>query len=296
MAILIKFNNPNADDITLNIYRSDTEMDRSKLPAPLATLTGKPSEYLDKTAVQGKTYFYIFEAVGNNDRDISRNIKLIAAETRGPGNNILKEGTRELGVYDVMVASDLLDYQQLFAKLNNPAGFTASSFAYWVKYARKGKVFFVPSAPVGVATPQSMKDAGFMGDGKIIEQNGFKYRVRLARGCSETDEEATAFLADKTALVNYDMDTFNVECEFNDLMYPLINVTPIKQRLSNKRNGAIKAITGSRYVPVKEAMADMSSVTRTYYDATDRTQATCLRGIALNTAGAFWPVLELIEG
>lgn len=295
MAILIKFNNPNVDDITLNIYRSDTEMDRGKLPAPLATLTGTPKEFLDKTAIQGKTYFYIFEAIGNDDRDISRNIKLIAAETRGPGNNILKEGTRELGHYDVMPASDLLDYQQLFAKLGNPAGFTASSFAHWAKFARKGKVFFVPSIPIGVATAQAMKDAGFMGDGKIIEQNGFKYRVRLPRGCSETDEEATAFLSDKVTLTNYDMDTFNVECEFNDLMYPLINVTPLKQRLSNKRNGDIKIGTGSRFVPVKEAMADLSPVSRTYYDATGRAQATNLRGIALNVGCAFWPVLELIE-
>lgn len=295
MAILIKFNNPNADDITLNVYRAEAEMDRSNLPAPLATLTGRPTEFLDKTAVQGKTYFYIFEAIGNSDRDISRNIKLVAAETRGPGNNILKEGTRELGCYDVMAASDLLDYQQLFGKLGNPAGFTASNFTNWVKFARKGKVFFVPSTPIGVATPQSMKDAGFMGDGKIIEQNGFKYRVRLARGCSETDEEATAFLANKASLVNYDMDTTDISCEFNDLMYPLLNMTPLKQRLSNKLNGVVKTITGSRFIPVKEALADLSPVTRTYYDATDRTQVTCLRAIALNVACAFWPVLELIE-
>ena len=298
MAILIKFTNPNVDDITLNVYRGDSELDRANLPAPIATLTGRPTEFLDKTAIQGKTYFYVFEAVGNNDRDISRNIKLIAAETRGPGNNILKEGTRDLGYYDTLAAADVMDLNTFFAKIGNPTGFSASNFTYWVKFARNGKVLFVPSSYVGIANLPRMKEAGFFDDGKLIEHNGFKYRVRLMRGYSETDTEAQTFIADKVVDTDYNMESVNATCEFNDLVYPLVNVTPLKQRLANKINTVQSTATGGRYIAVREMVGDeaLLAFRSNTVTSTSRDYIANLRFVANYTgAFAFWPVLELIE-
>lgn len=301
MAILINFTNPNPDDITLNIYRSQSPIDRANLPAPISTLTGKPQSFLDKTAIQGQTYYYIFEAIGNNDRDISRNVKIIAAESRGPGNNILKEGTRDLGFYDLITAADLMDSATLATKLGVSTGFAFNTFTNWLKIARNGKVLFVPSISFAAATIAVVQSSPLWGAGIVIEQNGFKYRARLMRGFSETDDDAVTFLADKTdTSAVFNMDTTNITCEFHDLVYLLGGVTPAGQRLSNKANQGTNVMLGNRSVKVlcKESVGDKTKfgVRMNYGDSTRLGLASWSLITATNTSVAVWPVLELIEG
>lgn len=299
MAILIKFTNPNTSDVTINIYRGDAMLDRANLGTPLDTLTGRPTEYLDKTAVQGNTYYYVFETIGSNDRDISRNVKIIAAESRGPGNNILREGTRDLGYYDLFAAGDLLDSPGLIAKIGGSTGWTATaSFSYWAKYARNGKVIFVPSNAIGRATAQVIKAIGLNGEGKIIEQNGFRYKVRLAFGFGETNEDAIAFLADKAKTTPFDMEPFNNISEYSDLFFPLFNCTPLTQRLSNKLNIAPgTGMSGGTRVMTNETLDGNSVTARGQYNNSNlRMQAGAGSWDTSQTnICSVWPVLELIE-
>ena len=298
MAILIKFTNPNVVDVTINIYRGTAELDRANLGVPMDTLVGRPTEYLDRTAVQGNTYYYVFETIGDGDRDISRNVKLIATETRGPGNNILKEGTRDLGYYDTLAAADLLDLSSLLAKIPGHGFTNTSVYNYWVKYARNGKVYFVPSNAFGRATIAQLKTLGLIGNGMVISQNGFNYTLRLVRGCSETVQGGVDFYAANLPnATNVNMDSFAQTCEFNDLMYPLVKDTPLGQRLSNKLNSTVAAVAGTGLgVAVQEMSADNArGATRMLSSLTGRLQATNIRSDVVATVVTVWPVLELIE-
>lgn len=292
MSIRLTWKNTNSVQVTVRIYRGDTELDRANLPTPIATLIAGETQYVDQTAVQGNTYFYVFETIGAKDRVVSRNYQLQAVQSRGPGSNILKFGDRGLGFYDTIPADSLINAASLIT-LSGISGMTASTFATWVKYARNGKVLYVPNSTVATNVSfDQLNTAGLVDGTKTVTIQGSTFKVRLLTGCPDTLDIATIGVDDN-------MDTLGGLCEFNDLVYPLVDITPLGQRLPNLINQTA-TVTGMA-PPVRGALTasatDQKAVIRGSIAAT-RQRFTAINTIGISeklTTVAWWPVLELVE-
>lgn len=298
MGIRLEIANKNTGPVTVNVYRGDQELDRSNLPPSIgqvANTTDNPIVYNDNNVVQGKTYFYVFETVGPKDRAFSRNFKIQALETRGPGDNDLKIGNRNLGYYGNLSAGAIIDAATLCSTLGL-TGITPNAFTYWYKFARKGKVLFVPNAHAarGGMSFNKLKTLGLL-DGKTITVGAFKYKVRLMTGWDDTKP----LDANMVVGTNYSMEDYlDNSCEFNDLMYPLVKWTPNGQKLPGLFQQTVTALTSNTLVLCKDndgtkfVRRTMAADTRAAIAtiALDNTPDT------VNSSYSFLPVLELIEG
>lgn len=97
MYIHLKWKNKNTQDVTVNIYRSLTALDRNNLGTPLVTLAGNVEEYYDRDVTLGTTYNYVIQFVKGTNKVTSRNYAFVANYMRGPGNNIPVVGNDEHG-------------------------------------------------------------------------------------------------------------------------------------------------------------------------------------------------------
>ncbi|EBV8434090.1 hypothetical protein NFI00_000183 [Salmonella enterica] len=298
MGIRLEIANKNTGPVTVNVYRGDQELDRSNLPPSIgqvANTTDNPIVYNDNNVVQGKTYYYVFETVGPKDRAFSRNFKIQALETRGPGDNDLKIGNRNLGYYGNLSAGAIIDAATLCSAVGL-TGVTPNTFTYWYKFARKGKVLFVPNAHVARSgmSFNKLKTLGLL-DGKTITVGAFKYKVRLMTGWDDTKP------LDSNMVVgtNYSMEDYlDNSCEFNDLMYSLVKWTPNGQKLPGLFQQTVTAVTSNTLVLCKDndgtkfVRRTMAADTRAAIAtiALDNTPDT------VNGSYSFLPVLELIEG
>lgn len=300
MAIKLSWTNRNTQPVTTTIYRGDAPLDRANLGTPLVTLTNNENSYNDKTAVQGNTYYYVFKTDNGSESIISRNQKMQAAETRGPGSNILQYGDRELGLYDVIGVDAFISAANLNVLVG---GATASVNAnsYWYKYARKGKVFMVPEKVIGYNTSYSALSALGLVAGKTVTINGFNWKVRLMRGWRESDSSVAL---PANALGTFDTATYSQTCEFNDFAYPMCAPTPVTQRLPNWSQVAVTAIYGSygNYILTQELTAEGDRVLTRFIggiatsERTKLTAANTAQALTANNANiGWWPVLELVE-
>lgn len=299
MGIRLEIANKNTDPVTIKVYRGDTTLDRGNLPAPIGTLTdvtGDPVIYNDNSVVQGKTYYYVFETIGPKDRAYSRNFKTQALETRGPGDNDLKIGNRNLGYYGNMSSGSLIDAAALISACGI-TGATPNAFTYWYKFARKGKVYFVPNAHVcrSGLSYKKLKDLGLV-DGKQITIGQYKFIVRLMSGW----DDSKALDSGMTPGTSYSMEDYlSNSCEFNDFVYPLAKWTPNGQKLPGLFQQTVTAITSNTLVLCKEA-----DTTKFVRRTTGSDTRAALATIVLENAGldvvnnsySFMPVLELVEG
>lgn len=298
MGIRLEIANKNTAAVTVNVYRGDAPLDRANLPAPIGKVentTANPIIFNDANVVQGQTYYYVMETIGPKDRAFSRNFKTQALETRGPGDSDLKLGNRLLGYYGNMTAGSLIDAPTLCSAIGL-TGFTPNNFTYWYKFARKGKVLFVPNMHIARSgqSYNKLKALGLV-DGKQITIGNFKFLVRLPSGWDDTTAMPTA-IADNTA---FSMEDYaSNSCEVNDLIYPLTKWTPNGKRMPSLVQATLTSITSNTLVVCKEndgkrfvrrfAGGDSrSAVAASTFDTTLDT---------VNNSLCVLPVLELIEG
>lgn len=297
MAIKLAWTNRNTVPVTTTIYRGDAPLDRANLPTPLVTLSNNESEYIDATAIQGNTYYYVYKTATANESIVSRNQKIQAAETRGPGSNVLLYGDRDLGLYDVLSAEQLITATNLNAAV---AGATAViTNLYWYKYARNGKVLFVPEKPIGYNTSLNALDTKKLINGETtILVQGYTFKVRLMRGWNEVGNAVA--LPSKTGTYPMDMQTVTQTCEFNDLAYPMFAATPIGQRMPNWLSASALSGSGSQVLVAEKTSEGDTGLMRHFggITTTGRIAIAALNIAALtlsNTSIGWWPVLELVE-
>lgn len=292
MSIRLTWKNTNSVQVTVRIYRGDTELDRANLPTPLATLIAGETQYVDQTAVQGNTYFYVFETIGAKDRVVSRNYQLQAVQSRGPGSNILKFGDRGLGFYDTIPADSLINAAGLIA-LSGISGMTASTFTSWLKYARNGKVLYVPNSTVANKISwDQLNTAGLVDGTKTVTIQGSTFKVRMMTGCPD-DVDVDSLVA------TGDMDVLGGLCEFNDLVYPLVDRTPVGQRLPNlmSQTIVIAGLTTTAPQVLTANASDTKAVSRGVSNSA-RIGLTTINTVVKATVATtlnWWPVLELVE-
>lgn len=306
--------NPNgATPVTLNIYRGTSPIDRSNLTGLLVSLTAGETQYQDNTVVRGTTYYYVFETISATDRSVSQNYQIVAVPRRGAGSNVIQKGDYNYGYFGNIPSSSFINITALRAALGFSGGQVNNASPKWHKYARNGKVIFVPETAVSTNVGWNMLynaglvfgtgDNGPYNSGSNVTQNAQvtigpdTYRVRLMRGYNDDNGVFCP-----TGSVVEPTESFT--CEWDDFIYPLSQYVPASQRLANVSNLTIantllnasaagvvcqeRTVSAAGTVPVQRGCNVVSA--RQGFSA--RQYSPQLSTANLNL---WWPVLELIE-
>jgi hypothetical protein len=306
----LSWTNPNgATPITVNIYRGTAPLDRSNLSGALVSLTAGETTWTDNTALRGTTYYYVFETISATDRVVSPNYQIVTVPRRGAGPNVLQAGDYNYGYFGTISSASFINGPALKAAVNLGVGTIVSASPRWHKYARNGKVIFVPEGPLTAATVswQALYNAGLVfgsndngpyNAGANVNQNvqvtigADTYRVRLMRGYN--DDYSTFPPATTVA---EPVETFT--CEWDDFVYPMSVFVPTVQRMANRANLANATLYGgsSYTVAVQEKTVSGAAVNNLYRGLANaiRTGITNRGSISYATGLSWWPVLELIE-
>jgi hypothetical protein len=307
----LSWTNPNgATPITVNIYRGTSPLDRSNLSGPLVSLTAGETTWTDNTALRGTTYYYVFETISATDRVVSQNYQIVTVPRRGAGPNTLQVGDYNYGYFGSIASASFINGTALKTAVGLSAVTIINVTPKWHKFARNGKVIFVPENPLtgGSVSWQQLYNAGVVfgsndngpyNAGANVNQNAQvtigadTYRVRLMRGYND---DYNVFPPAST--VAEPVETFT--CEWDDFVYPLSLFVPAVQRMSNRANLANAALygAGNYLVAVQEKTvsgASANCLVRGNAVAT-RNGITQRNYIGYTSATVtWWPVLELIE-
>jgi hypothetical protein len=307
----LTWTNPNgATPITVNIYRGSAPLDRNNLTSPIVSLTAGETTYTDNTAVRGQTYYYVFETISASDRTVSQNYAITVVPRRGAGPNVLQVGDYNYGYFGSIVSASFINATALRTAVNFALGTVVNAAPKWHKYARNGKVIYVPETPLvsNTISWKQLYDAGLVfgtGDngpynaGANVLQNAQvtigpdTYRVRLMRGYND---DYNVFPA--SATVAEPVETFT--CEWDDFVYPLCSLVPTAQRMANRASlttGQLVGV-GGYTVAVQEKVTNAGNTIALYRGVSSaaRTGIAQRSSVSYSTATlAWWPVLELIE-
>lgn len=167
MSLMLKWANNTVGDFITEIYRSDAAFTSANKPAtPIATLTAGESAWLDTTAVQGNSYYYMWASYDKDRTRVAYSgvVRLTAVEYSGPGQTALSWGSNNLGFYGPVGVAVLPGLNTL---LTNEYGATFASNVGaksqpWLKYAYKGKILFISQGAVVQSSWNNIYAAGMV--------------------------------------------------------------------------------------------------------------------------------------
>ncbi|ANZ49522.1 putative virion structural protein [Erwinia phage vB_EamM_Kwan] len=327
MAFTLRWRNDNTKPVVVRIYRSTTVIDPTKLPAALATLSNGETEWTDTTAFYGVTYYY-FTTVTNptTGKTVNGvNTPYTNEQRRGVGPNTLQFGTDMLGFYGDVVYDDqfpLGGFQQKVQDLllSVSSTFTAAYRFPVSKYARNGKILYIPSSPISSGLSWAALYAAGMvygtddagpenGRGSLTAAvqdascvwKGDKYRIRLMRGLSESPNTPAFAFDAKYNGVTHDASDLTGFNEFNDLFYSTQYFFPAKRRTDGYRFAAPFTTTNSNYadgyLTMEHDTASNNILTRgTITSPMSADLLTTIRYRGHGSVVTAWvPVFELVE-
>lgn len=152
MRIKLKWTNRNNKPVTTNIYRNETDVGNNQLGDPIATVPDGTTEYMDETAVFGKTYFYVFETVGGGQNLFSKSLKISATYSNGPGPQFLIAGDQQLGYFGQLTAFEFFTQSETTAAIGYPTYIGSVPMPVWDKWIRNGKILYIPRASLFPST------------------------------------------------------------------------------------------------------------------------------------------------
>lgn len=340
MSLKLTWMNPNAITNTVRIFRGDAQLDTANLPTPLATLTAGVNEYVDTTAVTGQTYYYIIGTKTEYDEVFTPNQKIKVADNRGIGPTDILYGDSNLGYYGSVPSEDFVNSSVIVATALNSTGMPTSVVTpIWHKFSRAGKIIYVPDRPfIDAILYKNLYQAGFVygmsGFGpegyvatdltptdqlRTFDFKGQKYKTRLMRGWNDgaINDVSTEF---DTTIATHDSQPLARVNEFNDFIYSLCRIVPLKQRTVNFANlGAeswLYAVLGTTSgtelttagliyrIAVQERSLSGSPISRgsrpVYYSANTapaytRAYLSAIKLHALSNTMIWVPIVELID-
>jgi len=266
MRIKLKWTNRNTRPVQTKIYRTETIVANNQLGEPLVTLEDGVLEWLDTTAVYGKTYYYVFGVVGGPNELYSTPLKIDAVYSTGPGPTTLQNGDQQLGYFGQVAALDFLTCSELQTLCGYPQQAMNYPMTIWDKWYRNGKILFVPRylcgdaggwqylysqglvfgtddegawRPSGVAPVNQMK---------IIEKGFNRFIVRLPTGADDRNNPGRT--VPDAAPVSY-----RKYSETADLHYPTVSQWfPSTQRYPRISSAAatLAVINSSRQILCQE--------------------------------------------
>lgn len=216
MAVKLNWTAPdNASKVT--IYRALSKIQHNALPAPLTELDGTVTSYSDATAIRNTVYHYVVavEAADGTVRMSQSQSHGYYPDT-GHGPSKLIRGDYNEGYFGSATAAEFFSSGTLAAamKLVSPQVDTyftwANNAPIWDKFALDGKILLIPRTSIALVQPRHLYYTGFMygtdDNGKypagasiagvgvanqkrIVERDGYRYRVRTIRSSSaDTDQ------------------------------------------------------------------------------------------------------------
>ncbi len=265
MRVKIKFENPNVDAQSILVYRSETPIDKSALPAVHATLAGNVTEYVDDYVEYKKVYYYAFDVIKGSDHVLGNYVKAVAVNYTGAGPQELIAGDTDAGYYGSIVPTDFISWTDL-AKLLNLTGMTLTTYPaaaqLWLKFSHKGKTLFTPQKPICTGPWEQLYKQGLIYGTKgahprtfttipeveqyrTVEINKSKYLVRsmtaLPPGVNPAVVQSVTVIPSSPIVGQtiiyrpgfYDSVNDLTGSEWNDLMLKMFTVTPPSQRGEN---------------------------------------------------------------
>lgn len=320
MKNILKWTNLTAAPFTLKIYRGTAPLDKASPGTAIATLTNSETQYEDDTVTRGTQYYYMIETIKGSESSFSNNIPLQALPRRGPGPVQLKTGDYDYGYFGTIPSREFINTQQLMSAVGSvnilslANGARLQEAPVWHKYARKGKVLFIPNGPLvkgtnwkliyddglvyGVDGPGPSNAGTNVNQNKVVTIAGSNFLVRLMTGYDDNPANIPPTETVTEAV-------YPNLCEWNDLVYPLSEYTPLMQRMANVQQAtraqlSIAAGGYSLMTFVQERVAGGNAFTAGTHNQENRAciagrSNSAINGTTTALAGNWWPVLELIE-
>lgn len=141
MYIHLKWSNLNTQDVTINVYRSATTIDRANPGTPLVTLPATAVDYYDRTVVVGSSYYYVIEFVSTKGKVSSRNYQFTAQYYRGHGSNLVVVGDDNYGFMGQLTFPSMNVFTKLLGINRATAGATDDAILQAFKFSIDGKVY-----------------------------------------------------------------------------------------------------------------------------------------------------------
>lgn len=141
MYIHLKWSNLNTQDVTINIYRSATTIDRANPGTPLVTLPSSANDYYDRTVVAGSSYYYVIEFVSTKGKVTSRNYQFTAQYYRGHGNNLVVVGDDNYGFMGQFTLPSVNAFIKLLGINRATVGAADDTTLMSFKFSIDGKVY-----------------------------------------------------------------------------------------------------------------------------------------------------------
>lgn len=316
----LKWTNLTLPPFTTKIYRGTSQLDKASPGTALATLTNSETQWEDSTVTRGVMYYYLIETIKNGESAFSNNIPLQALPRRGPGPVQLQKGDYNYGYFGTIPSREFINTQGLMGAVGSVNMLTPANSGrlqeapVWHKYARNGKVFFIPNGPLvkgttwkliyddglvyGVDGPGPSNGGVNVNQNKIVTIAGSSFRVRLMTGYDDN-------LANIPPTETVTEALYPNLCEWNDFVYPLSEYTPTMQRMANVQQATrasllVNPTSYSLLTFVQERVAGGNAFTAGSHNVESRACIASRTNGPINTltstaSGNWWPVLELIE-
>ncbi|ANZ48998.1 putative virion structural protein [Erwinia phage Derbicus] len=314
MALKLKWKNPNKGATTIDIYRGNTaQVDTT---TPLVTLSNGETEWVDTGALFGKTYYYVWAVNTTNDRVVSRPQKIEVSDRRGPGSNLLLQGNESYGYYGAVLAADFINSNTILSALKSLSSIPSTLvYPTWHKFTRNGNILFVPDQGFGDVAWNALYTAGAVygtndngpeGTPQNVNQlctfelNGDLFKIRVPKGYPDG-----LTWAGTTDTLNTMPEAAGKYSEYEDLFYPLLQLTPLRKRMVTVAAVNANSVITSRYGTDGSAIGVLCQEVQgnnnlrrgqspyNYGAATRGTVETCAaRG--KTQALCWWPIVEYI--
>lgn len=162
MPIKVDWTDRNITVDAFRLYRSDTPIPDTPLPAPLVQVSGTTFTYTDNTVVRNKTYYYRVGVVVGTEETLSSNVALAFMPYTGPGPQKLLRGDWASGFFGKLTIDEMFNQTDILLQM--ASGFASSGgMSGWNKHVYQGKILFYPdSALTAGMTWQQIYTKGLM--------------------------------------------------------------------------------------------------------------------------------------
>lgn len=310
MYVKLKWLNRNQVPVTTKVYRNDTQKPNDQLGTALATLDGSILTWTDNTVVSRSTYWYTLETINDGQSVYSAPIKVVADYNNGPGPRDLQWGDSQLGYFGTILSVDFINPADVTALLNVPPQVNTSyPMPAWSKWIRRGKILYIPAAPIHLYAPydtyyKSGVHFGTDDNGpwmpstvtvpvnqrKIITKGFDQFIVRLPTGADDRNNPTDSIIAAPA-------DSLRRYSEVADLIYPMVNSVVCPSARVPKLPNAVtpNIMNGGREIALSTRMGT-TGFTRAFPTSppTDPVAFEKLFASPWSTACVWMPVLEMI--
>lgn len=309
MQLKLKWRNPNTLATTVSLYRNDTAVPAAELGAPIVTLNGTVTEWLDNNVILGKTYFYTWKTENAGNSVFTKPLEVKAEYSLGPGPSELLYGDMSLGYFGTVPYTELFTAQEILTMTKVNSGVYSNGLVYWDKFARNGKVLYTPTAPISVScTWQAIYRAGcvFGVDGPgpwrtpnwnaeavnqltKISKLGNDFIIRLPTGLDDRNNP------ERTAKTINDSRRYS---EVADLQYSRLDETCPSLRIAKIAQMNVTGLFGGLATSMcqEQDFADKNSCVTSGTTTSNKTgiQIEAYSSIVGSSSSVWLPVLELI--